>query len=236
MDDKNVLGRLFAGGNSYWLTRFVILRLLGFVYAVAFLVAHCFVRLCQRGRSHDSLGDVHVDRPRRPNLVRLRLGNPAAGNRVFVDLSLPVARWPPVSEMPAAVARYLAFSLARFSHHDRRRLDQTARRPMLGRSHLPLLSLRNPANSESDQSLFAFRSALVSQIRDRLESLYRTGRAVVLVWSAHRAAYCGRLARQFSTCSDHQRQPLVSELCHHHSVSCLPRRHVSSSLSSGITR
>src|SRR5216117_2566151 len=39
MDDENVLGRLFAGGNSYWLTRFVILRLLGFVYAVAFLVA-----------------------------------------------------------------------------------------------------------------------------------------------------------------------------------------------------
>src|SRR5216117_1921409 len=39
MDDKNVLGRLFAGGNSYWLTRFVILRLLSFVYAVAFLVA-----------------------------------------------------------------------------------------------------------------------------------------------------------------------------------------------------
>src|SRR6266536_1004107 len=39
MDDKNVLGRLFAGGNSYWLTRFVILRLLGFVYAIAFLVA-----------------------------------------------------------------------------------------------------------------------------------------------------------------------------------------------------
>ncbi|HEX4697574.1 MAG TPA: lipase maturation factor family protein [Candidatus Udaeobacter sp.] len=29
----------FAAGNSYWLTRFVILRLLGFVYAVAFLVA-----------------------------------------------------------------------------------------------------------------------------------------------------------------------------------------------------
>src|SRR5436305_10868228 len=30
---------LFAGGNDYWLTRFVILRLLGLVYAVAFLVA-----------------------------------------------------------------------------------------------------------------------------------------------------------------------------------------------------
>ena len=33
------LKRLFDAGNSYWLTRFVILRLLGFVYAVAFLVA-----------------------------------------------------------------------------------------------------------------------------------------------------------------------------------------------------
>ena len=31
--------RIFQRGNSYWLTRFVILRLLGFVYAVAFLIA-----------------------------------------------------------------------------------------------------------------------------------------------------------------------------------------------------
>src|SRR5882724_7513379 len=31
--------KLFTGGNNYWLTRFVILRLLGFVYAIAFLVA-----------------------------------------------------------------------------------------------------------------------------------------------------------------------------------------------------
>jgi Lipase maturation factor len=30
---------IFHAGNSYWLTRFIILRLLGFVYAIAFLVA-----------------------------------------------------------------------------------------------------------------------------------------------------------------------------------------------------
>src|SRR4249919_1455602 len=36
---EGILQRLFTAGNSYWLTRFVILRLLGFVYAVAFLVA-----------------------------------------------------------------------------------------------------------------------------------------------------------------------------------------------------
>jgi hypothetical protein len=39
MDQENQLERIFALGNQYWLTRFVILRLLGFVYAVAFLVA-----------------------------------------------------------------------------------------------------------------------------------------------------------------------------------------------------
>src|SRR6266567_6192012 len=39
MNDESFLEKLFARGNSYWLTRFVILRLLGLVYAVAFLVA-----------------------------------------------------------------------------------------------------------------------------------------------------------------------------------------------------
>jgi len=38
-EEDNFIRKLFAGGNNYWLTRFVILRLLGFVYAVAFLVA-----------------------------------------------------------------------------------------------------------------------------------------------------------------------------------------------------
>src|SRR4029077_10866255 len=35
----NLFQKVLAAGNSYWLTRFVILRLLGVVYAVAFLVA-----------------------------------------------------------------------------------------------------------------------------------------------------------------------------------------------------
>src|SRR6266516_3547776 len=39
MNRESVFENLFALGNSYWLTRFIILRLLGFVYAVAFLVA-----------------------------------------------------------------------------------------------------------------------------------------------------------------------------------------------------
>src|SRR6266513_1906343 len=39
MTNEEFFRKLVAGGNSYWLTRFIILRLLGFVYAVAFLVA-----------------------------------------------------------------------------------------------------------------------------------------------------------------------------------------------------
>src|SRR5256714_8495904 len=39
MSQENIVQEVFALGISYWLTRFVILRLLGFVYAVAFLVA-----------------------------------------------------------------------------------------------------------------------------------------------------------------------------------------------------
>ncbi|HJX24602.1 MAG TPA: hypothetical protein VJ252_00470, partial [Chthoniobacterales bacterium] len=38
-NDNNLFRKLLNGGNSYWLTRFIILRLLGFVYAIAFLVA-----------------------------------------------------------------------------------------------------------------------------------------------------------------------------------------------------
>jgi len=36
---NEAIEKLFARGNSYWLTRFVILRMLGFVYTVAFFVA-----------------------------------------------------------------------------------------------------------------------------------------------------------------------------------------------------
>src|SRR5262249_60438791 len=35
---NEAIEKLFARGDSYWLTRFVILRMLGFVYTVAFFV------------------------------------------------------------------------------------------------------------------------------------------------------------------------------------------------------
>src|SRR5712691_3779907 len=63
MNDENVIEKFFVRGNSYWLTRFVILRLLGFVYAIAFLVAaRQLVPLIGRDGltpAHDFLYNVH---------------------------------------------------------------------------------------------------------------------------------------------------------------------------------
>jgi len=155
--------KLFTAGNSYWLTRFVILRLLGLVYAVAFLVAakqlvpligengltpatH-FLNLVQNatglakrrhvasadaffgsGISDDALsifswaglryrfvvlggyatrscwrsfGRLHVDRSHSPDLVWLRLGNPATRDGVLIDFSLSTTRWPTLSQVQA---------------------------------------------------------------------------------------------------------------------------------------
>src|SRR5881394_4300415 len=39
MTNEEFFRKIFAGGDDYWLTRFFILRMLGFVYAIAFLVA-----------------------------------------------------------------------------------------------------------------------------------------------------------------------------------------------------
>ena len=279
----NLLEEFFTRGNSYWLTRFVILRLLGFVYAVAFLIAaqqlvplvgehgltpasHYFARIQEHFGSRSaaaiqlpslfwfgisdqglinlrldwlwslagcpwrirkcnsprhSLGHVHVHHSRRANLVWLRLGDAITRNRVSLHFPLSVARWSAISEMPAANSGDLAISLARLSHHDWRRPDQAARRSLLARSYLPLLSLRNTTNPESAQPLSAFCAALVPQIRYGLESFHRTDRSLVFFRATKRATHCRCVAREFSDHSDHQREPVVLELRNYHSVSRL---------------
>src|SRR5205814_2345455 len=94
-------------------------------------VACSSVRLRQCHSARHTLGDVHVHHSRRANLVRVRLGNATARDWVPVDLSLPVARWSSVSEMPAAAPGDLAFSLAWSSHHDWCWPYHVARRSML---------------------------------------------------------------------------------------------------------
>ena len=90
-----------------------------------------------------------VDRQRRAALVRLRLGDPAARDRLPRHLPLPAARRPSVSAPRAAARGDLAVSLAHLSHHARRGADQAARRPVLARPDLPRLPLRDAADPES---------------------------------------------------------------------------------------
>ncbi len=76
-DDGNFLQKLFAGGNSYWLTRFVILQLLGFVYAIAFLIAtqqlapRCLFSFSLARFSHHDRRDSACGVPITPAVLRL---------------------------------------------------------------------------------------------------------------------------------------------------------------------
>src|SRR5207253_11331422 len=89
---------------------------------------------------HDALPIyVHVDRSHRPDLVRLRLGDSTARDRLLIYLSLPITRWAAVSKETATDSGDLAFPLAWVSDHDRRRPHQTDRKSTrLNSSHVAI--------------------------------------------------------------------------------------------------
>src|SRR5215471_19203751 len=100
MNGERVLERFFALGNSYWLTRFVIMRLLGFVYAVAFLVAANQLIL---------LVGEHGLTPARDflNLVQTQLGSRSAG-----VLRLPTLFWFGISDNALLIFSWVGFALS----------------------------------------------------------------------------------------------------------------------------
>src|SRR3989440_5562807 len=100
MNDESFLEKLFAAGNSYWLTRFVILRLLGFVYAVAFLIAaQQLVPL---------IGD-HGLTPANHFLesVQTQLGSQTAGM-----LRVPTLFWLGISDGALSIFAWIGFGLS----------------------------------------------------------------------------------------------------------------------------
>ena len=92
---------------------------------------------------------------------------------------------------------------------------------VLARSDLPLLSLRDAANSEPDQPLPAFFAPIWLHKSRRVEPFCRTDRSVVFVRAANRPSHCRRPARYFSDLSHHQRKSFVLELPDDHSISGL---------------
>src|SRR5579864_8620752 len=98
MNDE--IEKFFAQGNDYWLTRFVILRLLGFVYAIAFLVAvNQLVPLIGATGltpAHDFLWRIHGH----------------YGSRHVAMLHLPTLFWFGVSDLGLTIVAWLGLALS----------------------------------------------------------------------------------------------------------------------------
>src|SRR5436305_10919249 len=100
MNQETFLGHLFARENSYWLTRFVILRLLGFVYAVAFLVAA--QQLLPLIGEHGLTPANHFLAS-----IQTQLGSRTAGM-----LRVPTLFWFGISDTPLAIFSWVGFALS----------------------------------------------------------------------------------------------------------------------------
>src|SRR3981189_2232291 len=100
MTNQEFFRVLFHGGNSYWLTRFVILRLLGFVYAVAFLVAaqQLVPLIGERGLTPAT---------RFLTSVQIELGSPTSGMR-----HVPTLFWFGLSDSGLSIFAWIGFGLA----------------------------------------------------------------------------------------------------------------------------
>ncbi|PYJ43938.1 MAG: membrane protein, partial [Verrucomicrobia bacterium] len=100
MTAQDLLQKLFRGGNDYRLTRFVILRLLGFVYAVAFLVA---------AQQLVPLVGEHGLTPARNFLVAIesQLGSRGAG-----AMQMPTLFWFGISDQALSISAWIGFALS----------------------------------------------------------------------------------------------------------------------------
>src|SRR3954447_26802505 len=100
MTTRDFFRTIVSGGNDYWLTRFVILRLLGFVYAVAFFVAT---------QQLVPLIGAHGLTPAAPFLasVETELGSRTAGVE-----DLPTLFWFGVSDQSLSILAWAGFVLS----------------------------------------------------------------------------------------------------------------------------
>jgi hypothetical protein len=100
MTNPEFFDKLFTSGNSYWLTRFVILRLLGFVYAVAFFVAAR--QLVPLIGEHGLTPATHF-----LNSVQGELGSRASGM-----MHVPSLFWFRISDHVLAIFPWIGFAIS----------------------------------------------------------------------------------------------------------------------------
>ena len=157
---QNIFGKLFHGGNSYWLTRFAILRLLGFVYAVAFLIA---------AQQLVPLVGEHGLTPANHFFQRVEAH---FGSRSAAALQLPSLFWFGISDQGLAIFAWigsasrslsLAVSRTRFSSAFSGR--RTCPSFTLGKFGTAMVGRRNCSRPGSCRSFFA-RCSMVVRFRN----------------------------------------------------------------------
>jgi hypothetical protein len=99
---KNIVARLVVAGNDYQLTRFIILRLLGFVYAIAFLVA---------ANQLVPLVGEHGLTPASHFLDRLQS---FFGSRSAAMLQMPTLFWFGISDQALSIVAWIGLALSLF--------------------------------------------------------------------------------------------------------------------------
>ena len=99
-DGASFVEKLFARGNSYWLTRFIILRLLGFVYAIAFLVAA------------NQLVPLVGEHGLTPASHFLRAIEGSVGSRIAGFMHLPTLFWFGISDNALSIFAWLGFGIS----------------------------------------------------------------------------------------------------------------------------
>jgi hypothetical protein len=97
---KNIVARLVVAGNDYQLTRFIILRLLGFVYAIAFLVA---------ANQLVPLVGEHGLTPASHFLDRLQS---FFGSRSAAMLQMPTLFWFGISDQALSIVAWIGLALS----------------------------------------------------------------------------------------------------------------------------
>src|SRR5262249_45659432 len=107
-----------------------------------------------------AMGALYVFRPYRPGVVRLRLGDSTARNRLPGDFPLPAPRWASLSKTRATSRRALVVPVADLPHLAPRGAPQPSRRRPFARPYRSLLSFRDSADSQSFEPLVSFSAAL----------------------------------------------------------------------------
>ena len=179
----------------------------------------------ERAHAGAALAPLPVLRSRRPDLLRLRLGHPAA--RDGLPGHLPGAPGPALAlsaEQPAHACRDRAAALADVAAHARGGSHQAPGRPVLARSQLPRLPLRDPAEPESPLLVFPPAPRLVPPARGPRQPRRRAGGSALRIRPAAAAARGRRLDHRVPDPADPEREPVVPELAHHRGGDRLPRR------------